>query len=279
MLVMGWRRGEPVRGHVVFPSRTLTLNADDNTAMREDAVHGKRPPYALFAVSRRLLAGVPCTQTVLAAAAGVSQPRVSQVLKQLAALGLVTRNHDAHEPGWQPTDWDDLTDWWLDAYPGPGGLTTYWYALDGIVDQALSVLASLREAGMPCAVSGDVAADQLAPWRRPGRALVYALPERSGGLDGSDRPDALDLGRLGFTPAADEEATLELVLPADVSVWRPAPSSVTTLPGRIPTVDPIQALWDLSRSPGSDTDQAVEALRGRLRDAAALERLRGGQSR
>ena len=46
------------------------------------------------------------------------------------------------------------------------------------------------------AVSGDVAADLIAPWRSPYRAVLYA---RAG----------LDLTPAGLTPAGEDDATLE----------------------------------------------------------------------
>jgi hypothetical protein len=64
--------------------------------------------------------------TALAGTAGVSQPRASQVLRQLHDLGFVD------SPGrgrWLPRR-EDLLDRFLAEYLGPGGSDHYFYSLD-----------------------------------------------------------------------------------------------------------------------------------------------------
>ena len=78
------------------------------------------------------------------------------------------------------------------------------WRLAGVPEQARAAVAALSAAGMPAAVSGDVAADLLAPWRRPGRAVVYADP--------SDRPVHDELTAAGLRPSGAGEATLELIV-------------------------------------------------------------------
>jgi hypothetical protein len=112
---------------------------------------------------------------------------------------------------------------------------------------------------MPAAVSGDVAADLLAPWRRPDRAVVYADP--------SGRPVHDELTAAALTPSGAGEATLELIVPADPGVW-PAPGT-TAAAAVLPLADPIQLLWNVARAPGADVDQAVAAMRPVLKDRAA----------
>lgn len=228
-----------------------------------------RVPWGTLTLLRRLLEQSSATQQELAAGAGISQPRVSQALASLAEQGLVERTAG----GWRARDFDQLLRWWLRAYRGPGGISTFWYGLDQPRQQAQAVLQLLaREAAArpgvqgdkPLAVlSGDVAADFLAPWRTPVRAVVYA---RTGA----------DLTEAGLTPAGEEEATLELVVPRDPGVWG-SPSTTGSgsdtenatapLDGVAPPLaDPLQILWDLQRSPGSDTDEAVARLCQELRD-------------
>jgi hypothetical protein len=259
VLVTGTSSGVPASGHVIFPERTVVIAAaprDDRTA--PPARPGRRP-WGTFAIARQLLAGIVDTQTGLAMRAGVTQGRVSQALSALTDLGLVDR--DTAGAGWTSKDWDGLTDWWLTTYPGPGGITTYWYGLDPVRDQARTTVRRLRAHDLPVAVSGDVAADVVAPWRRPSRAVVY--------VDVTGAPAAADLTGAGLTPSGPAEATLELVVPADTSVWGPGDGGPPDTTGDLPLADGTQILWDLSRSPGSDTDQAVAALRATLKSAAA----------
>lgn len=237
--------GTQVRGVLEVAGHRILI--DDHGA---PAPHRRRPPgrtpWGMFTAVRRLVDRPYATQQELAALAGVSQPRVSQLLRRLTAQGVVQRNPS----GWAITDLDNVVRWWFDAYPGPGGIRTFWYALDQPVDQARTVVAlGTDRAGdrshrrPSAAVSGDVAADFIAPWRSPTRAIVYA----STGLDLTD---------AGLTPTGEDEATLEFVVPEDPGVW-PAPERSEAAGEALPLADPLQILWDLWRSPGPDTEEAV----------------------
>lgn len=211
-----------------------------------------RTPYGSFAIMRRLLMTPVRTQVELASSAGISQPRVSQVLRALARQGLVR-----HIPGgsFAVRDWDGLLAVWLASYPGPGGIASYWFGLDPPTQQAELVLAQVSSTDLnrPPVLSGDVAADFMAPWRRPRRAIVYATA-------GSD------LGPIGLTPSTYADATVELIVPADPGVW-PAPGATErTL---APLADWLQVLWDVQRTGGPDADQAVARLVDWLREQAA----------
>ena len=169
----------------------------------------------------------------------------------------------------------DLIAWWLHRYPGPGGATSYWASLAPLADQATAATA---EAPGPVAVSGDLAADLLAPWRRPRQVVVYAA-----------QPPALT--DRGFVPATSvEDASLVLTAPQDRGVWLPAPWPLGE--DQLPSADPLQVLYDIGRSGGPDAPDAAEhlteALLGRLADAwreavsdeaprAALELARRGR--
>jgi hypothetical protein len=98
---------------------------------------------------------------------------------------------------------------WLAEQPSPGRTATTWLGLDDPSPTATSVAHWLTARNVSYALSGDVAADLLAPWARPTRALVYA-------------DQALDLTSLGLTPAPSDAATLELIVPDDPYVLRDA---------------------------------------------------------
>ncbi|PWU52330.1 hypothetical protein DLJ47_19025 [Micromonospora sp. S4605] len=201
-------------------------------------------PWGTFTLVRRMIGRPYANQRELAALVGVSQPRVSQAMRVLADQGFVRRG----PAGWTVHDIDTALRWWLDSYPGPGGLRTLWYSLDPPIEQARAVAEVLatEAAGSHPAVSGDVAADAIAPWRSPVRAVLYA---RAG----------VDLTGAGFVPAGEEEATLELTVPRDVGLWSPAQLSGAS-PTALPLADPLQILWDVRRAPGPDSEEAADRV-------------------
>lgn len=200
-------------------------------------------------VRRLLLPGADTTQRGLAALSGVSQPRVSQVFRMLSAAGLIRRTGS----GWTATDWDALCDWWLAHYPGPGGLTTWWAGVGTPGELAVTTLSVLPAGAVPV-VSGDVAADLIAPWRRPALTVVYA---RRG----------VDLVDAGLVPLPSPEgALLAFTVPEDVGVWPPEPTVRTWRATDVPIADELQILYDLERSPGPDAQEAADRWRRRLRE-------------
>lgn len=107
--------------------------------------------------------------TALAALAGVSQPRVSQILRQLHDLELADKSSGGY---WQPRR-EALLDRFLAEYPGPGGSQQYCYSLES--PAAVAVNAGRLPAGQgPIVVSADVGPDLILPWRRPSVVILYS---------------------------------------------------------------------------------------------------------
>lgn len=244
-----YRRGwsvitETGPSRVSFRGRTLELQTVSAEAPAARPVRRGRPGYSLFAVLRALLSidgGI--TQDALADLVGVTQPRVSQTLRRLRDEELVRRDR----LGWTVTDRGAAIDWWVSHYPGPGGIRSSWFGLDPPLQQAFQVYSLLAQEGVTPVVSGDVAADLVAPWRVPQHAVLYA--ERGS-----------DLARVGLTPVAPGDATLTLVLPADQSVW-PLGVAPHLLHlngvGDVARASALQVLFDLTHSPGSDAAEAA----------------------
>lgn len=206
------------------------------------AVPGRRRnPWGRWAIMRAyLLDGEPRSQVELAKETGVTQSAVS---KSSSALdGLIVRSAS----GWRATDRSALWDMFMTEYAGPGGVTTYWYGLDAVADQPKEVLAAGASADVQVLSSGDSAADELAPWRVPARAVVYA---KSG----------IALEKLGFARTSDERATLQFTVPADHTIWATAASWAQRT--NKATVDPVIAAWDVRRAGGPDADEAVQRIR------------------
>ncbi|MFU8870426.1 hypothetical protein [Micromonospora sp. SL4-19] len=245
----GWSllidNGQHVTGFLQVAGQQIPIETRGTDTPSQPVRRG-RVPWGTFTLVRRLAERPWSGQQQLAADIGVSQPRVSQALAALTEQGLAHRT----AAGWDATDVDALFDWWLRSYPGPGGIRTLWYGLEPPVKQAETVVEVLTRGGeRRIAISGDVAADLLAPWRSPRRTVIYAQT-------------GADLTSAGLTPADEDDATLELVVPKDPGVW-PGPTTEET-PGSMPLADAVQILWDVARGSGPDTDGAVRHLQRML---------------
>lgn len=198
---------------------------------------GRRPWIRWAAERLLLLATRPMTQRELAAALEVTQQAVSLALRQ-------SRNVRRTPDGWAADPRTGLLDAHLAVYPGPGGGSTYWYGLDPVIRQATDAAQYCSERGVCVLQSGDVAADVYAPWRLPTRAVLYV-------------PEFCDFTAAGFTPATAGEHTLEVIVPADPTLWRTA----RAVSGAAVLVDPVIAVHDVVRSPGPDAGDAAGHLR------------------
>jgi hypothetical protein len=204
-----------------------------------------------FAVIRALIRGAEGEEmpgaTALAARARVSQPRASQVLRQLASLGLVERTGSGR---WRP-DRGALLDRFLEEYPGPGGSQLYCYSLDAPAEVAVRV----ARAAVPrqrVAVSADVGPDLVVAWRQPAAVIVYA-------------GHVIDTTALGLVEAqGSHDANVLLRMPADRSVF-PEPLLAADMRGvQVPLADPSQMIWDLQDLGGADRLDAAGRLRAWL---------------
>lgn len=173
--------------------------------------------------------------SVLAERLGLPRPRVAQILARLQDAGLA----QPRTRGVWHAERDSLVDAFLADYRGPGGSATYWYTLD----EPLAAAQALATAAPEVVVSGDVASDLLAPWRRPTHLIVYHL------------------GRLtppGMVEAAGRaDANIEVRSPADLTVFPTEPLQAAGLA----LADPLQVLWDEQALGGDDRDEAVGRYR------------------
>jgi len=182
--------------------------------------------------------------TALAAQAGISQPRASQVLHHLRDLKLVDI---AGHGRWEPHR-EALLDRFLAEYPGPGGSEHYYYTLDSPVEVAVRAGRASTPA-RPMAVSADVGPDLIVPWRRPSLVILYAR-------------HAVDPSNLGLTDAQGRhDANVILRIPGDRSVF-PVPALAGEVRGNeVPLADPLQQIWDLQDLGGADRIEAAGRLR------------------
>lgn len=239
-------RGELHTAHDVHPVHDARVEDD------RPVVPGRgRPARATGRVAQALFYLEGATQRDLVEETGLSQARVSQILRDWPQRSGVVRV--AGRPArWQVDDPDALMSTWLDHYLPEERVTTYWYGLDGPREQAEAALEAMAGRGR---VSGELAADALAPWAVPETALVYSDEGR-------------DLAGAGLVPCPRDAATLELVATRDPAVI-PSERAVAFMAAAspsaaMPLADPLVVLSDLARSSGLDADQSTQRLRARL---------------
>lgn len=201
----------------------------------------------------------PAPQTRIAAAVGLTQPRVSQVMPELRAVGLVNRTRGGYLAVDPAVSFDILR---LRKAPASVAVVC-WYSLEPLRVQLSAVRERADAAGVAVRLCGDWAADLLAPWRQPGRIVVHA--DATLALDGA-----------AFVPSPLETATLELRVEPIKENWRPAPEIVAALADR-GMVWPVAPITEIAREilavGGSDADQAVDELkRAWLRARSAVAR-------
>jgi hypothetical protein len=182
--------------------------------------------------------------TAVSDQAKVSQPRASQVLRQLHGLGLV---ESAGYGRWQPRR-EELLDRFLVEYPGPGGSEQYFYTLDPLAEIAMRLApASARRRDL--AVSADVGPDLIRPWRRPSALIVYT----NGAFDAADLQSVEAIGK--------SDANVILRMPDDQSVFPRDDLAGEYKGASIPLADPVQMIWDLQDLGGADRAEAAGKLR------------------
>jgi hypothetical protein len=182
--------------------------------------------------------------TTLATLAGVSQPRVSQVLRRLHDLELVERSGHSH---WKARR-EELLDRFLAEYPGPGGSEQYYYSLDSPMDVAVRA-GRASTPSRPVITSADVGPDLLVPWRRPSLVVLYARHVI----------DPADLELVGAQGMHD--ANVILRIPDDKSVFPPSALVAQVHGSDVPLADPLQQIWDLENLGGADRIEAAGRLR------------------
>lgn len=194
-----------------------------------------------WSIIRLLIAdGIAHGATGTAGRAGVSQPRASQILGQLTEAGFVKRESRSR---WAANR-ELLLDAFLDQYSGPGGSTSLFYSLDApaVIAERAALSGSAGKAKV--SVSGDVAADRIAPWRTPTHATIYSAEPVSGTGLGL-------IAAKGF-----DDANVEAIVPADGSIFVGSEGTEKLL-----LVHPTQVIWDLLRLGGTDREQAAGRVR------------------
>jgi hypothetical protein len=191
----------------------------------------------------------PVTQTELATLVGVSQPRVSQVLAQLATKSAVKSKADGYVGHLHKL---------LDLYvanhrPALVDTEVPWYGLQPMRDQVERSCEHASASSTRIAVSADLAPDLVVPWRHPTLTVVYA-------------DAALSLAGAGLVRAEGRvDATVLVRHTSDTTLLSPFEPWPRQVEG-IPLADPVQQVWDLRNLGGEDRREAADRLTDRILD-------------
>jgi hypothetical protein len=211
----------------------------------------RRRPWGRLAVARLLVrtGGILSSQITTSTAAGITQPAVSKAYTTLRGEGLLPTDGARKL---RPSQLTSLIDYAIHSYPGPGGISTYWYSASSPILTA-DLKAALTETR--ALISGDLAADEFAPWKQPRTLTIYA-------------PAGIDLASHGLAESNPDAANVILRVPEDATIWRTAQEWTDTEPTHF--TDPIITAWELSQSSDVDADQAVDRIKRRLLDESGL---------
>jgi hypothetical protein len=215
------------------------------TAVASRSAAVRRWGAGTAAIARLLVAAdAPLTGVAIAEAVGVSQPRASQVLKQLAVHDAVR----ATESGYVGRQARLLDLYRRRARPLLVQPESYWYGTRPAAEQARRIVALANDERRLIAFSADLAPDLLVPWRHPTLTVVYTA-------------ESLVLDPAGLVPADGRaDATVVVRWTSDATLLSPAPRWPREVEG-IPVTDPVQQWWDLLDLGGEDRAEAAERLR------------------
>lgn len=201
------------------------------------------------AIARLLIAAdVPLTGVSIARAVGVTQPRVSQVLRGFAlsdAVEAVDGGYRGHRA--------KLLDLYRDrSRPSLVEPESHWYGIHPIIEQAAQAIELAGDRHVAIAFSADLAPDLLVPWRHPTITVVYA----SG---------SLPLDDVGLVPAEGRGDASMIVRWTRDDTLLSGPAGPGFVEG-IPVTDPVQQWWDLLDLGGEDRAEAADRLRRAIID-------------
>jgi len=174
-------------------------------------------------------------QVALARELGVSQPRISQIVRLLTQHGVAVNQFHS------PTQRRRLVDLYVRHHRQDTKSDAFFYGLDTPYEQVEQLVDEAHRARVRIAVSADLAPDLIAPWRTPTLTVVYA-----------QRP----FGPQSLVPAmARGEATIIVRTVTDSALLEPWETH-----RGIPLSHPVQQVWDLHDLGGEDRKEAADRL-------------------
>lgn len=228
--------GVPVGGMLVGPEgRLLRLEPARDASGDPPRRRPGRTPWGTYAVAFALLADAAglSSQRDVAHRVGLTQARVSQVLRDLGEIVALSADGPRFDP-------KELGAWLVEHYPRGPRVAATWLTLDAPIPSAAAAHELLEYLRVEHAVSGEVAADGLAPWARPQRVWMWSR-------------SLADLTEIGATPVGPREANLTLAVAEDPYLL----ASARRHGDAPPTVAPWRVWVDLVHQ---GHDESAEAL-------------------
>ncbi|MGI5221879.1 hypothetical protein [Nocardia sp. CA-290969] len=213
--------------------------------------HGRRVSWLRLAVQRVLaISDSPLKQIEIADRIGATQQAVSRVLPTLDHILRV-------DDGWIGDS--GLLDRWLVDYPGPRGTQAHWYGLEPPAGQLRSARQLLTDLNVGSVLTGEMAADEYAPWMLPNTVRLYT-------------EEIIDFTDAGFSPADPGDATMTIVIPDDPTIRAVAAATAQVEPSSYVDSVPLHlladhaiVLWDLyNTSADPSAAEAAHRLRARI---------------
>ena len=201
-------------------------------------------PATAHFVRSLLTSWSPVNQVASARELKVTQPRVSQMVRLLAAHGIDVDQLD------DLAQRRALVDLYLHHHRPAVVSESLHYGLQPAPEQVKDVAIAARRRKANMAVSADLAPAYVAPWRQPTLTVVYV-----------DSPVDLAASK-SFVPAmARGEATLMVRHVSDESLLEPWTSK-----RRFPfaVAHPMQQVWDLHDLGGEDRQEAADRIVDRV---------------
>src|SRR5450830_215233 len=228
--------GVPVAGMLVGPEGlVLRLEPPRDAGGAPQRRRPGRTPWGTYAVAFALIADAAglSSQRDVAHRVGLTQARVSQVLRDLGAIVALSPDGPRFDP-------KELGTWLVEHYPRGPRVAATWLTLDAPIPSAVAAHELLESLDVEHAVSGEVAADWLAPWARPLQAWMWSR-------------SLADLTEIGATPVGPREANLTLAVAEDPYLL----ASARRHGDGPPTVAPWRVWVDLVHQ---GHDESAEAL-------------------
>ncbi|MGW4846566.1 hypothetical protein [Nocardia brasiliensis] len=200
----------------------------------------------------------PQRQVDIAAATGVTQARISQILTAADARGWTERS----AAGWRVRRPRDLFERLAAARAPRQEAIEAWYSLDSAQRQIQLVLEQASAQQVSIRVCGDWAADLVAPWRIPDTVLIHA-------------DTRIDLESAGFVPVetGPADATLVVSVGAIAPGWHLDSRLAAAMGGPPDLAWPLAPVIEVARhiltTGGPDAADAVAELADRFLTARA----------
>lgn len=250
-------------GDVAFVALRDRTSCIGRRPWAEHRIEVKRANYILCALVRLLTAtSIPQRQSgPLADTLQVTQSYISALIRKLPT-GTVIATPD----GWVVAHFDQLWDWHARNYPGPGGDRRGWHSeraratqqrdVRSVVGRAAELDGGKEHFNTPLTTGADAIPEPLHAASPHASAMLghQTALDLHGPVTVFSEHMSAALVELNYRPCPPADASVQIVQPADPTVWATAAAW-----GDATRTDPLVTAWELDRAPGNPG--TIEALR------------------